>query len=290
LKQHSKAEVLIQALPYLQKYYGRIVVVKYGGNAMTDETLKQAVMSDVILLSLVGIKVVLVHGGGPEITGLLKRLGRESRFVGGLRYTDGETAEAAQMVLAGKVNKDLVALLGRSGGRAVGLCGMDGGMLRVQKLQSEPDLGFVGEIQQVDPSLIRHILEGGYIPVISTVGCDGEGQVYNINADTVASALAASLRAENLILMTDTKGLLRDKNDETTLIPSVHLSEVPRLKAEGVISGGMIPKVDCCVEAVRRGVKKAVIIDGRMPHSILVEMLSDEGVGTLFADRAGGAL
>ncbi|MDD2955575.1 MAG: acetylglutamate kinase [Oscillospiraceae bacterium] len=290
MEQHSKAEVLIQALPYIQKYYGRVVVVKYGGNAMIDEALKQAVMKDIVLLSLVGVKVVLVHGGGPEITEMLHRLGKESKFIGGLRYTDEETARVAQMVLAGRVNKDLVALLARCGGKAVGLCGMDGGILQAKKLPSEPDLGFVGEICGVDVSLIRHALDGGYIPALSTVGCDGDGQVYNINADTAASAVAAKRGAENLILMTDIKGLLRDKNDESTLIPMVAPSEVPRLKAEGIISGGMGPKVDCCVEAVRQGVKKAVIIDGRVPHSILVEMLSDEGVGTLFADPAGGAL
>lgn len=278
----DKAQVLVHALPYIQKYFNKIVVIKYGGNAMTSEELKQAVMSDVVLLSLVGIKVVLVHGGGPEITDMLKRLQIESRFVGGLRYTDGETAEVVQMVLAGKVNKSLVSLLHRHGGHALGLCGLDDGMIQVEKHHGTEDLGFVGDIVKVNTKPILDSLANGYIPVISTVGADEEGQVYNINADTAAAQIAAELKAENVILMTDIRGLLRDKEDENTLIPQVNVSEVPYMKMQGIIKGGMIPKIDCCVEAIRRGVSRAFIIDGRIPHSILIEMLSDEGIGTRF--------
>ena len=278
----DKAGVLIQALPYIQKYTDKIVVIKYGGNAMIDDALKQAVMSDLVLLSLVGIKVVLVPGGGPEISQTLQRMGKESKFVGGLRVTDAETAEIVQMVLCGKVNKDLVSLIHQNNGRALGLCGIDGHMLRVQKLAGEVDLGYVGTIVSVDTAPILHALHNGYIPVIATVGTDETGQVYNINADTAAARIASELGAENIILMTDIRGLLEKKEDESTLIPYVQVSDVPYLKKQGVISGGMIPKVDCCVEAVRRGVGSAVIIDGRIPHSILIEILSDEGIGTLF--------
>lgn len=278
----DKAGVLIQALPYIQKYTDKIVVIKYGGNAMIDDALKQAVMSDLVLLSLVGIKVVLVHGGGPEISQTLQRMGKESKFIGGLRVTDAETAEIVQMVLCGKVNKDLVSLIQQNNGRALGLCGIDGHMLRVQKLAGEVDLGYVGTIVSVDTAPILHALHNGYIPVIATVGTDETGQVYNINADTAAARIASELGAENIILMTDIRGLLEKKEDESTLIPYVQVSDVPYLKKQGVISGGMIPKVDCCVEAVRRGVGSAVIIDGRIPHSILIEILSDEGIGTLF--------
>ena len=278
----DKAGVLIQALPYIQKYTDKIVVIKYGGNAMIDDALKQAVMSDLVLLSLVGIKVVLVHGGGPEISQTLQRMGKESKFIGGLRVTDAETAEIVQMVLCGKVNKDLVSLIQQNNGRALGLCGIDGHMLRVQKLAGEVDLGYVGDITSVDTTPILNALHNGYIPVIATVGADETGQVYNINADTAAARIASELGAENIILMTDIRGLLEKKEDESTLSPYVQVSDVPYLKKQGVISGGMIPKVDCCVEAVRRGVGSAVIIDGRIPHSILIEILSDEGIGTLF--------
>ena len=278
----DKAGVLIQALPYIQKYTDKIVVIKYGGNAMIDDALKQAMMSDLVLLSLVGIKVVLVHGGGPEISQTLQRMGKESKFIGGLRVTDAETAEIVQMVLCGKVNKDLVSLIQQNNGRALGLCGIDGQMLRVQKLAGEVDLGYVGDITSVDTTPILNALHNGYIPVIATVGADETGQVYNINADTAAARIASELGAENIILMTDIRGLLEKKEDESTLIPYVQVSDVPYLKKQGVISGGMIPKVDCCVEAVRRGVGSAVIIDGRIPHSILIEILSDEGIGTLF--------
>ncbi|HIT08984.1 MAG TPA: acetylglutamate kinase [Candidatus Merdivicinus faecavium] len=277
-----KAQILNDALPYIQKYHNKIVVVKYGGNAMTSEELKNAVMSDMVLLSLVGIKTVLVHGGGPEISEMLKRVGIVSRFVGGLRYTDAETAEIVRMVLAGKINKALVSLLESHGGRALGLCGSDGGMLKVKKLEAEEDLGFVGEITGVNVAPITDALDKGYIPVIATVATDRDGQVYNINADTAAAQIAAALGAESLILMTDIRGLLRDKDDESTLIPEVQVSEVPSLIRQGIISGGMIPKIECCVEAVRRGVAKTFIIDGRIPHAILIEILSNEGVGTLF--------
>ena len=277
-----KAQVLNDALPYIQKYHDKVVVIKYGGNAMTSEELKNAVMSDIVLLSLVGIKAVLVHGGGPEINEALKRMNIESRFIGGLRYTDADTAEVVRMVLAGKINKALVSLLEQHGGRALGLCGSDGGMLQVKKLEGPNDLGFVGEITDVNVRPIRDALDNGYIPVIATVSTDASGQVYNINADTAASRIAAALQAENLILMTDIRGLLRDKVDETTLIPEVQVSEVPYLVKQGIISGGMIPKIECCVEAVRRGVAKTCIIDGRIRHSILIEMLSNEGIGTLF--------
>ena len=277
-----KAQVLNDALPYIQKYHDKVVVIKYGGNAMTSEELKNAVMSDIVLLSLVGIKAVLVHGGGPEINEALKRMNIESRFIGGLRYTDADTAEVVRMVLAGKINKALVSLLEQHGGRALGLCGSDGGMLQVKKLEGPNDLGFVGEITDVNVRPIRDALDNGYIPVIASVSTDASGQVYNINADTAASRIAAALQAENLILMTDIRGLLRDKDDETTLIPEVQVSEVPYLVKQGIISGGMIPKIECCVEAVRRGVAKTCIIDGRIRHSILIEMLSNEGIGTLF--------
>lgn len=278
----DKADILIQALPYIQKYTDKIVVIKYGGNAMVDESLKQAVMSDLVLLTLVGIKVVLVHGGGPEISETLTRMGKKSEFIGGLRVTDEETAKIAQMVLAGKVNKDLVSLIHQNNGRALGLCGIDGNMIQAQKLQSEADLGYVGEITAVDTTPILNALDNGYIPVIATVGTDDQGHVYNINADTAASRIASELGAENIILMTDIRGLLEKMEDESTLIPCVQVSEVPYLKKQGIISGGMIPKIDCCVEAIRRGVHSAVIIDGRIPHSILIEILSDEGIGTLF--------
>ncbi|MGI5855807.1 MAG: acetylglutamate kinase [Candidatus Merdivicinus sp.] len=277
-----KAQVLNDALPYIQKYHDKIVVIKYGGNAMTSEELKNAVMSDIVLLSLVGIKAVLVHGGGPEISEALKRMQIESRFIGGLRYTDAETAEVVRMVLAGKINKALVSLLEQHGGRALGLCGSDGGMLQVKKLEGDQDLGFVGEITGVEVQPILDALNNGYIPVIATVATDSAGQVYNINADTAAARIASALQAENLILMTDIRGLLRDKDDESTLIPEVQVSEVPHLVKQGIISGGMIPKIECCVEAVRRGVSKTCIIDGRIQHSILIEMLSNEGIGTLF--------
>ncbi len=277
---NERAHVLAHALPYIQQYNGKIIVVKYGGNAMIDENLKQAVMRDVVLLSLIGIKVVLVHGGGPEISDMLKKVGKKSEFVDGLRVTDAETADIVQMVLAGKVNKSLVSLIESIGGRAIGLSGMDGGMIEARTLDER--LGFVGEITRIDERPILDVLEKGYIPVISTVGFDKEGNVYNINADTAAARIAGQLRAESMISMTDIAGLLRDKDDPASLIPVVNVSEAPQLVHEGVISGGMIPKVECCIEAIRRGVKKVFILDGRVPHAILTEILTDEGVGTMF--------
>lgn len=276
----QRAQVLAEALPYIQKYYGKTIVVKYGGNAMISEELRQAVISDIILLHLVGIQVVVVHGGGPEISAMLKKIGKESKFVDGLRYTDAETMEVVQQVLCGKVNKDLVATLNAVGGRALGLCGMDAGLFQAKKLDEK--YGLVGEMVQVDPSIVNDALSDGYIPVVSTVaqGVDGE-TAYNINADTAAAKLAVALGAEKLILLTDVRGLLLDPKDESTLLPVVELSKVPGLIKDGVIQGGMIPKVDCCVEAVRSGVKNAVILDGRIPHSILIELLSNEGIGTM---------
>lgn len=277
------AQVLVQALPYIQQYAGKTIVVKYGGNAMVNEQLKEAVMTDMVLLSLCGIHVVMVHGGGPEITDTLRRVGKESRFVGGLRCTDKETMDIVQMVLAGKVNKDLVLNLQRKGGHALGLCGLDGGMIHAVKMQVDgADLGFVGDIIGIDVTPVSDALEKGYIPVIATMAAGEDGAVYNVNADTAAARVAAKLGAEKLILLTDIRGLLRDKSDESTLIPIVNVSDVPALERQGILSGGMIPKVDCCVEAVRRGVGRAHIIDGRIPHAILIELFSDRGVGTMF--------
>ncbi len=281
ISNNDRAKVLVQALPYIQKYAGKTIVVKYGGNAMVNEDLKDAVMSDIVLMQLVGINVVLVHGGGPEISGMLKKIGKESKFIGGLRVTDEETIDIVQMVLAGKVNKDLVQLLERHSGRAVGLCGLDGGMLKAEKLASGEDLGYVGEITGVNTEVITNATANGYIPIIATVASGVNGEVYNVNADIAAARIAAELGALKLILMTDIRGLLRDKDDESTIIPVVNVSDVPKLQNQGIIGGGMIPKIDCCVEAVRRGVNRAHIIDGRIPHSILIELFSDEGVGTM---------
>ena len=276
----DRAKVLAEALPYIQKYYGKTVVVKYGGNAMISDELRQAVISDIILLHLVGIRVVVVHGGGPEITEMLNKIGKESKFVDGLRYTDEETMEVVQQVLCGKVNKNLVATLNQTGGRAVGLCGMDAGLFQARMLDEK--YGLVGEITAVEPRVVVDSLENGYIPVVSTVaqGTDGPA-AYNINADTAAAKLAVALGAEKLLLLTDVRGLLRDPADEGTLLPEVRLSQVPGLVKDGVIKGGMLPKVECCVEAVRSGVKNAVILDGRIPHSLLIELLSDAGIGTM---------
>ena len=278
----QRAEILVQALPYIQQYNGEIVVIKYGGNAMVNEELKHAVMRDIVLLSLVGVKVVLLHGGGPEITEMLGRVGKESRFVGGLRVTDRETADIVQMVLSGKINKGLVNLLQSIGGRAVGLCGMDGGMIQARPLREE--LGYVGEIVRVDVRPILDVLEKGYIPVVSTVGCDMEGNTYNINADTAAARIAGELGAACLVTMTDVAGILRDREDPDTLIRHIDLGDVPRLIETGVIAGGMIPKAQCCTEAIRRGVQKVFIIGGRVPHAVLIELLTDEGLGTMFEE------
>ncbi|MBE7027688.1 MAG: acetylglutamate kinase [Ruminococcaceae bacterium] len=276
----ERAEVLIKALPYIQKYNNKIIVVKYGGNAMIDDELKSAVMRDIVMLTLIGIKVVLVHGGGPEISEMMKKVGKQTEFIDGLRVTDKETVEIAQMVLAGKINKNLVNLIEMVGGKAIGLCGTDGHMIKAVPMRKE--LGFVGEITEVNTEIITDTIEKGYIPVIATVGCDDEGNTYNINADTAAARIAGALGAESLISMTDIKGLLRDKDDENSLISKVNVSEAPQLVKEGIISGGMIPKVECCTEAIRRGVNKVFIIDGRVPHSILIEVLTDEGIGTMF--------
>lgn len=278
-----KASVLIQALPYIQNYYGKIIVVKYGGNAMINDELKEAVMGDVVLLSLIGIKVVLVHGGGPEINDMLKKINKKSEFIDGLRVTDKETMDIVQMVLTGKVNKSLVQMINEKGGKALGLCGADGEMIITKKLDDVH--GFVGEITEINTKIINDALNNGYIPVISTVGCDREGNTYNVNADTAASRIAGALKAESLISMTDIIGLLRDVNNPNSLIAEVNVSEVKELINDGIISGGMIPKVDCCVDAIRRGVNKSFIIDGRVPHSILIEVLTDQGIGTMFKGR-----
>ncbi|MCQ2442455.1 MAG: acetylglutamate kinase [Oscillospiraceae bacterium] len=276
----ERAQFLAEALPYIQKYSGKTIVVKYGGNAMISEQLRDAVMSDIILLQLVGIHVVLVHGGGPEINAMLKKIGKESKFVDGLRYTDQETIDIVQEVLCGKVNKNLVASLNRRGGRAIGLSGLDAGLFEAKV--KNPKYGLVGEIINVNPKIVTDCIDNGYIPVISTVaqGCDAECS-YNINADTAASKLAIALKAEKLILLTDIAGLMMDPKDDSTLLPIVHMSDVPLLKKKGIISGGMIPKVECCVEAIRWGVKRSHILDGRVPHSILIELLSDQGLGTM---------
>ena len=277
----ERAQILVEALPYIKKYSGETVVVKYGGNAMINEDLKKAVIDDIVLLSLVGIRVVVVHGGGPEISDMLKRVGKEGKFVNGLRYTDEETMEIVQMVLCGKVNKELVSILNRAGGSAIGLCGMDGGLFRATELDGGT-YGLVGEIQEVETKPVTDALENGYIPVVSTVAQGlNDAKSYNINADTAAAKLASALGAKKLILLTDVCGILEDPKDESTLIADINVSEVPKLVRDGIISGGMIPKLACCVEAVRMGVLQANILDGRVPHSILMEMLSDRGIGTV---------
>ncbi len=278
----QRAEVLTQALPYIQKYYNKIVVVKYGGNAMINEELKRQVMDDIILLQLIGVSVVLVHGGGPEITDVLEKFGLESVFIDGLRVTDKESAEIVQMVLAGKVNKNLVNLIQTKGGRAIGICGIDGRLIEARKKNEIH--GFVGEITNVNVEPITDLLRNGYIPVVSTVGCDAEGNVYNINADTAAAYIAGAMKAERLMTLTDTAGVLRDVNDPSSLIRFVNLEDARRMIADGSVSGGMIPKIECCIEAIMRGVSKVTIIDGRIPHSLLIEMLTDEGAGTMIAE------
>ena len=276
----QRAQVLVHALPYIQKYKNKIIVVKYGGNAMINEDLKDSVMRDIVLLSLMDIRVVLVHGGGPEITDMLSRVGKKTEFVNGLRVTDKETVDIVQMVLAGKINKNLVNLLSVQGGKAIGLSGIDGQMIVAQA--KDEALGYVGEITEVNTQIVTDMLDKGYIPVISTVACDKEGNTYNINADTAAAKIAGALGAECLISMTDIAGLLRDKDDPSTLIPKVYVSDAPKLIRDGVISGGMIPKINCCIESIRRGVEKVFILDGRIPPAILIEILTDEGLGTMF--------
>ena len=278
----QRASILVHALPYIQEYTGKVIVVKYGGNAMVNEELKDSVMRDIVLLSLIGVKGVLVHGGGPEITDLLNRMGKVSRFIDGLRVTDKETVDVVQMVLAGKINKNLVNLIENKGGKAIGLSGLDGHMIEAR--MKDERLGYVGEITQVNVQPILDVIEKNYIPVVSTVGCDREGNVYNINADTAAARIAGELRAESLISMTDISGILRDRNDPSTLIPEIKVSEAPALIAQGIISGGMLPKVECCINAISWGVRKVFIIDGTIPHAILIETLTNEGIGTMFTD------
>lgn len=275
----ERAEVLTQALPYIKKYNGKIVVVKYGGNAMVNEQLKMQVMEDIVLLSLIGVKIVLIHGGGPEISDIMEKLGKQPVFIDGLRVTDKETVDIVQMVLTGKVNKTLVNLLETKGGTAMGISGMDGRL--IEAVMKDERLGYVGKIVNINIAPITDLLEKGYIPVVSTVGCDKDGNAYNINGDTAAAHIAGALGAERLIMMTDIAGILKDKDDPTTLIPEMTVAEAAKLQDEGVISGGMIPKVECCVEAIHKGVNKVIIMDGRVPHSILMEILTDEGAGTM---------
>lgn len=276
----QRANDIVKALPYIKRYTGKTIVVKYGGNAMIDEKLKLQVMEDIVLLSTIGVKVVLVHGGGPEINAMMNKLGKEALFVDGLRVTDKETVDIVQMVLAGKVNKTLVNLLEKEGGKAIGLSGMDGRLIEA-KIKDEK-LGYVGEITKINPKPIIDLLEKNYIPVISTLGCDKKGNTYNINGDTAAGYIAGALKAERLIMMTDISGVLKDKDDPATLIPEITYEYAEQLKEEGIISGGMIPKVDCCFEALDKGVKNVIIMDGTVPHSILIELLTDEGAGTMF--------
>ncbi len=275
----QRAQVLTQALPYIKQYTGKVVVVKYGGNAMVNEHLKEQVMEDIVLLWLIGVKVVLVHGGGPEISELMNKLGKKTEFVNGLRVTDKETVDIVQMVLAGKVNKTLVNLLEMKGGKAMGISGMDGRL--IESVMKDPRLGYVGEITNINIAPVTDLLEKGYIPVVSTLGCDKDGNAYNINGDTAAAYIAGAINAERLIMMTDIRGILRDCNNPETLMHTVTISQANQLKEEGIISGGMIPKVDCCIEAINKGVKDVTIMDGRVPHSILMELLTNEGAGTM---------
>ncbi len=275
----ERAKVLTEALPYIKRYTGKIVVIKYGGNAMVNDKLKEQVMEDMVLLWLIGVKVVLVHGGGPEISELMNKLGKKAEFVDGLRVTDKETVDIVQMVLAGKVNKSLVTLLETKGGKAMGISGMDGRLIEAEMKNEK--LGYVGNITNINISPVTDLLEKGYIPVVSTVGCDKDGNIYNINGDTAAAHIAGALNAERLIMMTDITGILRDKDDASTLMPQITISDAARLKEDGIISGGMIPKVDCCIEAINKGVENVIIMDGRVPHSILMELLTDEGAGTM---------
>ena len=275
-----RAEILTQAVPYIKEYTGKYVVAKHAGNAMTDPQLKKSVMQDILLLQLVGVKVILVHGGGPEISAMLKKLSIESHFENGLRVTDDDTMEVVQMVLAGKGNKSLAADLSALGGRAVGLCGIDGGLIKVH--QKSEKLGHVGEIDEINTKILDDLLDGGFIPVISSIGIDDDGNPYNINADTAAAKIAAALHAESMVVMSNINGVLRDKDDENSLISQISLADAEELKKSGIIAGGMIPKVDCCTNAVKEGVKKVFIINGEIPHAILIELLTDEGLGTMF--------
>ncbi len=285
LNNAERASVLVEALPYIQSYTGKVVVIKYGGNAMTNDELKLQVMEDIVLLHLIGVHVVLVHGGGPDISGMLKRVGKESVFIDGLRVTDKETMEIAQMVLAGKTNKNLVNLLESKGAKAIGISGIDG--MLIEAKMNNPDLGFVGTITNVNPQPILDLIEKGYIPVVSTIGCDKEGNSYNINADTAAARIAGAMKAERLITMTDIAGILRDKDDPDSLIPCIDIEEAGKLFQQGVISGGMIPKVECCIEAIIEGVERVTILDGRVPHALLMETLTNEGAGTMVVRSKG---
>lgn len=277
----TRANTLIQALPYIQEYREKVIVVKYGGNAMQSMSLEEAVIKDIILMNCVGIKVVLVHGGGPDIDNMLKKVGKKSEFINGLRYTDEETMEIVQMVLAGKVNKELVALINKNGGKALGLCGIDGAMIKANKKISNMDYGYVGEIEEINTEVISSALEKNYISVISTIAYGEDGKAYNINADIAAAKIAGALKAEKLIILTDVQGILRDIEDEDTLISNIHLKELDTIIENKIIKGGMIPKIECCKSAIINGVKKAHIIDGRIPHTILLELFSRNGVGTM---------
>lgn len=284
LDNESWSDVLVQALPYFRHWVGKTVVVKYGGNAMLNETLKAAVMKDIVLLNTIGVKVVLVHGGGPEINHMLERVGKESKFINGLRYTDAETMEIVQMVLTGKLNKDICKILEQEGGRAVGLSGVDSGLLRAKKLEKDgADLGFVGEVEEVHPEIIESLLNEGFIPVVSSVamGLQGDSNSYNINADTAAAKIAVALKAEKFVQLTNVAGVLRDVDDPKSLIPRIHVEDVQKYIDDGIIAGGMIPKIECCMLARRGGVPRTHIIDGRVPHSLLIEMFSDRGIGTM---------
>lgn len=282
----QKAEILSKALPFIQKYSGKIIVVKYGGNAMKNEELKRNVITDIVLLSEIGIHVVLVHGGGPEINHMLEKVGKESKFVNGLRYTDEETMDIVQMVLAGKTNKDLVSMINQKGAKAVGICGMDANVILAERFAKD-ELGYVGKIKKVNQELIVDMIDKGYIPVVASVGCDAQGHSFNINADTAAACVASCMKAENMILVSDIPGVLRDPAKEESLIPKIYIEDIHYLKEAGIISGGMIPKVECCETAINGAVKKAVIIDGRVPHSLLIEILSEEGIGTMFEKKEG---
>lgn len=279
---NDRARILVQSLPYIQKYNGKIVVVKYGGNAMISEELRQTVINDIVLLKCVGCHPIVVHGGGPNISSFLKRIGAESKFINGLRYTDETAIDIVQMVLAGQVNKDLVSLIEKAGGKAIGLCGMDGSLLKAKKLQGDIDLGYVGEITSVNTDILNMILNSDYIPVVGSIALGEDADcMYNINADLCAAKVAAALKAEKLVLLTDVTGVMKDPSDEDSLISTLRLHQVPKLVQEGVIKGGMIPKIDCCVESVRMGVERAHIIDGRVPHSLLLELFSNDGIGTM---------
>lgn len=282
MNHNERANILVQALPYIQKYCGKTIVVKYGGNAMISEELRETVINDIILMKCVGIEPVIVHGGGPDISDFLNRLGEKSEFINGLRYTDENTIDVVQMVLGGKVNKNLVSLIEKFGGKAIGLCGMDGSLLKAKKLESDVDLGYVGEITKVNTEILKMAINSGYIPVVGSVALgEDDNKAYNINADICASKIAAELKAERLILLTDVPGVMRDPKDISTLISVLRLHQIPKLTIEGIIKGGMIPKIDCCVEAIRMGVEKATILDGRVPHSLLLELFSQDGIGTI---------